>query len=172
MRPYRLMSSLVLMAVVGIAGAALARGHEPQAPRQGPGAQARQAVQAGQAEQQAGQAGQAGQQAGQGRGPAPAPKNLQVLQKDMTMQQVSTLMRTFTAALGVECSHCHVEGTQNRASDDKPQKAVARKMLQMVTAINEQLLKDVGTPPVGGAQKVTCYTCHRGMLKPMTAPGM
>jgi Photosynthetic reaction centre cytochrome C subunit len=169
MRPYRLMSSLVLMTAVGVAGATLARGHEPQAPGQRPGAQA---AQTGQAGQQAGQAGQAGQQAGQGRGPAPAPKNLQVLQKDMTMQQVSTLMRTFTAALGVECSHCHVEGTQNRASDDKPQKAVARKMLQMVTAINEQLLKDVGTPPVAGAQKVTCYTCHRGMLKPMTAPGM
>ena len=104
----------------------------------------------------------------QGRGRAP--QNLQVLPKDMTTQQVQTLMRTFTAALGVECSHCHVGTMAERFKDDKPEKLKARKMIQMVTAINTDLLKDVGEPAAPGALKVTCYTCHRGALKPLTAP--
>ena len=121
----------------------------------------------------------------QGRGPQPPPKNLQVLPKDLTTQQVTMLMRTFTAALGVQCDHCHVS-QQDRASDDKAPKLVARKMLTMMIAINSQYLKDVGDPlpppppPAAGAPtppapalppgKVTCYTCHRGALKPLTAP--
>ena len=117
----------------------------------------------------------AGQQTpppGGGRGQQPAPTNLQVLPKDWTGQQVVTYMRTITVALGVMCDHCHVGTPQDRAKDDKPEKATARKMLQMVASINDQL-KDVGTPPPAGTPpmpKVTCYTCHHGALKPLTAP--
>jgi photosynthetic reaction center cytochrome c subunit len=114
----------------------------------------------------------------QGQQPPPAgqqaarvPQNLQVLPKDMTFQQVQQQMRTFTAALGVECSHCHVGGQQERAKDDNPKKAIARKMLQMTAAINKDLLKDVGEPAAAGAAKVTCFTCHRGAIKPLNAPG-
>ncbi len=106
--------------------------------------------------------------AGQRQGGAP-PQNLQVLPKDMTRQQVQQVMQGFRAALGVECSHCHVS-QQDRASDAKPQKLVARKMLQMVMAINDTHLKDVGTPAAPGQPKVNCFTCHRGALKPLTAP--
>jgi hypothetical protein len=94
------------------------------------------------------------------------PRNLQVLPKDWTGQQVQQFMRNVVArGLGVQCTHCHV---QDRASDEKPQKVTARKMLQMMMTLNEQHLKDVGDPAV--AQKVTCYTCHRGTTKPLTAP--
>ena len=79
-------------------------------------------------------------------------------------------MRSFTAALGVECSHCHVGTMQERAKDDNPKKAIARKMLQMTAAINNDLLKDVGEPPAAGTAKVTCFTCHRGAIKPLNAP--
>lgn len=110
----------------------------------------------------------------QGRGRGGPPQNLQVLPKDWTGQQVQTMMRTFTAALGVECAHCHVS-MQDRASDAKPEKLEARKMLQMVMAINNDFLKDIGEPAAAAqgnpmALKVTCYTCHRGVLKPLTAP--
>lgn len=125
-----------------------------------------------------GQQGQ-GQGQGQAQGGAPgrqgggrAPQNLKVLPKDMTGQQVQALMQTFRTALGVECSHCHVS-QQDRASDAKPQKETARKMIAMVAAINNDLLKGVGEPPAAGAPvtpKVTCFTCHRGTLKPLTAP--
>ena len=100
---------------------------------------------------------------------AAPPKNLQVLPKDIPRPQLLATMRTFTAALGVECSHCHVS-SQDRASDAKPQKLVARKMLDMTMHINNEHLKGVGEPPAAGQSKVTCFTCHRGVLKPLTAP--
>jgi hypothetical protein len=99
----------------------------------------------------------------------PPPKNLQVLPKDIPRQQLLATMRTFTAALGVECTHCHVS-SQDRASDAKPPKLVARKMIEMTMHINGEHLKGVGEPPAAGQSKVTCFTCHRGALKPLTAP--
>src|SRR5262245_24181699 len=65
---------------------------------------------------------------GGGRGPQPPPKNLQVLPKDWTRQQVTQVMRGFTRGLGVRCPFCHVgeEGadlsTFDFASDEKPTK--------------------------------------------------
>jgi len=106
----------------------------------------------------------------QGRGQAPAPTNLQVLPKTMTQQEVVTVMRTFTQGLGVMCDHCHVGTQADRAKDDKPEKATARKMIKMMMAINDDFLKDVGTAPEPGKSKVTCYTCHRGAVKPLTVP--
>ena len=109
-------------------------------------------------------------QGGQGAAPqARTPQNLQVLPKDLTFQQVQQTMRTFTAALGVECTHCHVGGQQDRAKDDNPKKAVARQMLKMTMALNNDLAS-VGEPAAAGAMKVTCFTCHRGALKPLTVP--
>ncbi|HXT71099.1 MAG TPA: c-type cytochrome [Vicinamibacterales bacterium] len=123
-------------------------------------------------------AGQAqGQQAqGQGRpggqGGGAAAQNLQVLPKDTPRQQLTQIMRGFAAALGgVECTHCHVGTMQERAKDDNPKKAIARKMIQMTNAINDEMLKGIGDPVAAGAvAKVTCYTCHRGALKPLNAP--
>ncbi len=95
-----------------------------------------------------------------------APKNLQVLPKDWTTQQVTTLMRTFTAGLGQQCTYCHVA---DRSSDENPHKLVARKMIAMMNSVNDAL-KDVGEPAKEGSSKVTCYTCHRGQEKPLTVP--
>ena len=93
-------------------------------------------------------------------------QNLQVLPKEMTRPEVTALMRTFTLALGVQCTHCHVGSPQERFKDEKEQKATARKMLKMVMAIN---VDPMGVKP-GEPNKVTCYSCHRGALKPLTAP--
>jgi tetratricopeptide (TPR) repeat protein len=51
------------------------------------------------------QAGRAGQLT------RPAPRNLQVLPKDTSAQDVVALMQQFTRALGVPCTYCHVERT-------------------------------------------------------------
>ena len=107
---------------------------------------------------------------GGGRGQAAPLQNLQALPEDIARQDLTRLMRSFTAALGVDCAHCHTGTNQERFKDDLPTKAVARKMLQMSMAINNDLLKDVGTPAEDGALQVTCFTCHRGTLKPLTAP--
>jgi photosynthetic reaction center cytochrome c subunit len=108
------------------------------------------------------------------QGPQPPPKNLQVLPKDLTRQQVTQIMRGFTRGLGVRCPFCHVgeEGadlsTFDFASDEKPTKKNARLMIKMITEVNTQLAA-VGDKPAG-EPRVTCYTCHRGSNKPLTAP--
>ena len=102
--------------------------------------------------------------------------NLQVLPKQIPRRDLVPIMRNFALNLGVRCQHCHVgEGDDlskfDFASDARPAKAVARKMLRMVTTINDQLLTGVGEPAPAGTQKVTCFTCHRGAIKPLTTPG-
>ncbi len=84
----------------------------------------------------------------------PAPKNLKVL----TPEEYRPLMRTYTVALGVPCTGCHVQG--NFASDDNPKKDVARTMITMV--------KDMNAKYLVGKKEVTCYTCHRGAEEPVT----
>ena len=103
---------------------------------------------------------------------APPYKNLQVFPKTITQPELVGNMKGFAQALGVRCTHCHV-GTEGQplstfdfASDAKPAKATSRKMLAMVHRINEQ---DFGVKEFKDV-KVTCYTCHRGSTKPLTAP--
>jgi hypothetical protein len=105
--------------------------------------------------------------------PAPAPfKNLQVFPKEIGRPELISNMKFFAQSLGVRCTHCHV-GTEGQplstfdfASDAKPAKATARKMLAMVHRINEQ---EFGVKDFSNV-KVTCFTCHRGSIKPLTAP--
>jgi Photosynthetic reaction centre cytochrome C subunit len=100
-------------------------------------------------------------------------KNLQVFPKDISRQQLFSNMRFFTQSLGVHCTFCHVgvEGqppsTYDFASDAKKEKLFARRMLMMVQRINTQ---DFGVQPWAGNAKVTCFTCHRGSERPLTAP--
>ena len=101
--------------------------------------------------------------------------NLQVLPKTITRAELVPIIRNFALHMGVRCEHCHVgEGNDlskfNFSADTKPAKAVARRMLRMTTALNDAL-KGVGEPPAAGAQKITCFTCHRGAVKPLAAPG-
>jgi Photosynthetic reaction centre cytochrome C subunit len=86
----------------------------------------------------------------------PTPKNLKLLEPDTLMPT----MMAFKAALGVECSFCHVKG--DFASDDNPHKDIARKMIVMTRSINANF--------PDGKIHVTCYTCHRGSTEPKTAP--
>ena len=107
--------------------------------------------------------------------PAPAPpsfKNLQVFPRDIARADLIANMKLFAQSLGVRCTHCHV-GTEGQplstfdfASDAKPAKATARKMLAMVHRINSQ---DFGVTDFSKV-KVTCFTCHRGSTKPLTMP--
>ena len=102
----------------------------------------------------------------------PPHKNLKVLPKDMTRQQLLGTMKLFSQSLGVRCTYCHVgeEGkplsTFDFASDAKDKKLIARKMLVMVHRINEQ---DFDVHDFANV-KVTCFTCHRGSTKPLIAP--
>jgi photosynthetic reaction center cytochrome c subunit len=84
------------------------------------------------------------------------PKNLQLLKPE----EVRPKMAAFTAALGGKCDMCHVAG--DRASDDKKEKVIARKMIVMTREINAKF------PDGGAVEHVTCFTCHRGSEHPAT----
>jgi hypothetical protein len=86
-------------------------------------------------------------------------KNIQVM-KNIPGSQLLFAMRYFTMALGVNCEHCHVQGQFQ--SDDKPAKAMARKMIVMNHSINDQTFN--------GKMEVQCYTCHRGQAEPQSSP--
>jgi Photosynthetic reaction centre cytochrome C subunit len=92
-----------------------------------------------------------------GGAPAGPPKNLRVLPADTNIQEV---MGTFRAALGVQCTYCHVAG--DFASDDNPKKNMARNMIRIAGDINAAF--------PDGKRHVTCYTCHRGEDVPKTEP--
>ncbi len=85
------------------------------------------------------------------------PKNLKVFPADIPRDRLMGAMQGFTRALGVKCDHCHVQG--NFASDDKPDKEIARAMMRMVQNLRQNADQFL---PGGRAEKVTCWTCHRG----------
>jgi hypothetical protein len=75
-------------------------------------------------------------------------------------------MGAWSAALGVRCSHCHVEG--DYTSDAKRPKRSAREMVVMSRTINQDLRKmeNLESTPAGN-RVITCMTCHRGKTDPM-----
>ncbi|NCQ35075.1 c-type cytochrome [bacterium] len=96
-------------------------------------------------------------------------KNLKVFPADTGKEKVIEVMKTWTSALGVRCDHCHVQAVPGDfqsfdfASDDKPEKGVARGMMRMVQNINGKLL-----PQATGENDaaISCVTCHRGVTHP------
>jgi len=88
-------------------------------------------------------------------------KNIQVL-KGFSSNQLLPAMQFITASLGVDCSFCHVENHLDQ--DDKKPKQIARKMMQMMTAINQANFE--------GNRKVTCNTCHHGFRIPAGIPAI
>jgi hypothetical protein len=109
----------------------------------------------------------------------PAPKNLQVLPKDMPREQLIAVMRGFSRALGVGCDHCHApgpkpDGPPDFPADTKWEKGAARTMLRMTMAINGEYLTKLEPRPAGDHDagqplvRVECMTCHRGVARPET----
>lgn len=90
-------------------------------------------------------------------------KNIKVL-KGLPADQLIPAMQFMTASLGVECEFCHVRGDHGLAfdKDDKKPKEAARKMIEMMTAINKDNFE--------GKREVTCYSCHRGAAHPVGIP--
>jgi len=86
-------------------------------------------------------------------------KNIQVM-KGTPAERLPVVMGSFTRWLGVNCVHCHATG--DFASDAKPAKQTARKMWNMVAAINRDSF--------GGSGPVTCWMCHRASVKPESLP--
>src|SRR5271169_6055343 len=86
-------------------------------------------------------------------------KNIQVL-KGVPAEQIFPTMQFISASLGVECDFCHVQGAFEK--DDKKNKQTARKMIEMMFAINQDNFE--------GHRAVTCNSCHRGNAEPLAIP--
>lgn len=95
-------------------------------------------------------------------------KNIQWLKGVPAGQFLRIMNGGYSRALGVSCTHCHVE--QDFASDEKRPKRAAREMAVMHRAINEQLKKmeNLKTPKTEN-RAINCATCHRGMIDPRAA---
>lgn len=73
----------------------------------------------------------------------------------------------YSRALGVTCTHCHVE--QDFSSEDKRPKRAAREMAVMHRMINEQLKKMENLETKVEDRAINCTTCHRGAINPMAS---
>jgi tetratricopeptide (TPR) repeat protein len=99
--------------------------------------------------------------------------NLEVLPKDIKKPELVSVMRTFSFALGVRCTHCHVGenaadlSTVDFASDAKDTKKIAREMMKMSSEVNAILAKSIGAMRPEALQ-VRCVTCHHGLARPET----
>ena len=110
--------------------------------------------------------GQAGQQQQSPQMAEAVFKNVQVL-KGIPVDEFMDTMGMFSAALSLNCIDCHTAesvGTWDRFADETPLKQTARRMVQMVNAINKENFK--------GVRSVTCYTCHHGDLRPRMVPNL
>ena len=91
-------------------------------------------------------------------------KNLRILPKNISEEELDKVMDHFNMSLGVKCNFCHAKNTKadglDFPSDNKPEKEIARKMMTMTTAINNKYF-NFGKKPTD-IQAITCYTCHRG----------
>jgi photosynthetic reaction center cytochrome c subunit len=93
-------------------------------------------------------------------------KNIQLL-RGIPVDQFMGTMGVFSAATGLNCTDCHGEesgGNWARYADEHPRKQMARRMMQMVEALNKTSF--------GGRQVVTCFTCHRGTSRPSVMPSI
>jgi len=91
-------------------------------------------------------------------------KNVKVL-TDIPVDEFMGTMGLFSAALSYCCGDCHIgAGGDNPQweSDKNPRKVIARQMTTMVNKINKENF--------GGANRVTCWTCHRGSPAPSVTP--
>jgi photosynthetic reaction center cytochrome c subunit len=92
--------------------------------------------------------------------------NVRVL-RGIPVDEFMGTMGFFSASLGMSCEDCHGASDttwENYARDVSPKKATARRMIQMMTSINQASF--------GGRTVVTCYTCHRGGAKPKVTPSL
>src|SRR5262245_50320941 len=90
-------------------------------------------------------------------------KNIKAL-KGQPAEMLNPTMVFFEASLGVGCPYCHDADAAKRELDSKPQKLIARQMIEMVNTINQNTFR--------GAKKVTCFTCHEGRNIPLGVPNV
>jgi hypothetical protein len=104
--------------------------------------------------------------------PDDGPKNLKVLPKNISHEDLDKVMDSWKAALGVKCNFCHAPSadTANHhldfASDAKPEKNIARHMYKMTGKINKKYFSFAKDDKGASIAVISCVTCHRGSPHP------
>lgn len=82
--------------------------------------------------------------------------------KGLTVGDFMGSMGVMSSALGFDCADCHIGAGTDKVdwAYDTAKKVTARRMVEMVAVINRSNF--------GGAQLVSCYTCHHGHDHPPT----
>lgn len=94
-------------------------------------------------------------------------KNIHILNNAPAARLLLIMNLGYSRALGVTCTHCHVE--HDFSSDDKRPKRAAREMAAMHRSINDQLAKMQNLDPNPQGHFINCSTCHRGAVDPMAS---
>jgi len=98
-------------------------------------------------------------------------KNLKVLPKDISSKALQKIMvDEFQDGLGVSCNYCHApeKGSLHLdyASDEKPEKEIARAMMLVTMDINKKYF-GVEHPLIGDSVlTISCNSCHHGTPHP------
>ncbi len=93
--------------------------------------------------------------------------DVEVIDGSMPARKFLALMDSYGAALGVNCTYCHVPGRYSR--EDSVQKEVTRKMVTMMDTINVHFLGTIRNLSDTGV-RIDCVTCHRGHIRPTLSP--
>jgi len=100
--------------------------------------------------------------------------NLKILPKDISEKAMDSIMHHYSESLNVGCDFCHIHNTLrdtwDMASDVKPEKLIARKMMTMTTGINAKYFPPEDSTKAQLIQTITCYTCHKGEAIPIDMP--
>jgi Photosynthetic reaction centre cytochrome C subunit len=106
----------------------------------------------------------------------PVYKNLRVLSKNISDDDMDYVMETFSVNLGTNCLFCH-PGKQNGTefkfdyvSDELRNKRIARDMLRMTMKLNKKYFNIKLTGLMNTRGKVWCKTCHQGSPVPILPP--
>ena len=104
----------------------------------------------------------------------PQYKNLKILPKNISKEQMDSVMHHFSLSLGVRCNFCHKHSddfkTWDFASDENKHKLRAREMLKLTQKINNKFFAVSGVKGLNATLLVTCFTCHHGSNDPSTQP--
>jgi predicted aldo/keto reductase-like oxidoreductase len=102
----------------------------------------------------------------------PKKRNLKVLPKDISHEDLDKVMDSWKAALGVKCNFCHAPSADSTshhldfASDAKMEKSVARHMFAMTAKINKKYFSFNKDDKGAAIPAISCVTCHRGSPHP------
>jgi ABC-type transporter MlaC component len=91
-------------------------------------------------------------------------ENVQYLKNTEARTLLNIMDIGYARALGVTCDYCHDE--RDFASDEKRPKKAAREMQAMHRAFNDSLRAMKNLTSEVDDRPITCYTCHRGQIKP------